>query len=119
MKKICIVEDNTSIRKLYSAVFKKAGFEIADFSDGSSAINWLQHNKPDVIIIDILLPDTNGIDLLATIKKIPGLDKIPAVAITGFSTPKDEEKFILAGFSKYFSKPVNVTTLADEVKSLL
>lgn len=119
MKTVCIVEDNASIRKLYSTVFKKSGLDVVDFPDASSVINWLKSNNPDLFIIDILLPDINGVDLVATIKKISGMEKIPAIAITGFSTSKDEDKFISAGFDKYFSKPVNITSLVEEIKKIL
>jgi two-component system alkaline phosphatase synthesis response regulator PhoP len=116
---ICVVEDNTPIRKLFCTLLKKAGFETVDFADGASAFEWIRENKPLLIILDILLPDTNGTDLLGKIKEIPDRENVPVIAVTGFANVNDKSKFMEMGFDSYIAKPVNTATFVDQVKQVL
>ena len=119
MKKICVIEDNMAIRKLFCTILKKDGYELYDFANGESALKELHAIKPDLIVMDILLPDVNGTELIARVKAIDGLSEIPVIAVTGFATEQDSKKFGDLGFSSYMSKPVNTAIFAEEVKKLL
>lgn len=116
---ICIIEDNTSIRKLFATLLKKSGYEIVDFGDGESALNWLNDNTPDCLIIDILLPDRNGTELVKIIRNLPNGDKLPLIAVTGFAHSQDKDKFINSGFDHYISKPVDTKSFVKEVESVI
>ncbi len=117
--KVLIIEDNFPIRKLFTTLLKKSSFEVAEFDSAGDGIEWLKSNKPDVIILDILLPDITGTDAILIIKGMDGMQDIPVIAVTGFAADTDKEKYLSAGFSHYMTKPVNVATFAQEVKSFI
>lgn len=117
-KAICVIEDNIPIRKLYSTILKKGGFVVNEFGDGMSAINWLKNNKTDAIIMDILLPDINGVELLKKVKEIDIHKNVKVCAITGFAQDNDKEKFLNEGFDFCLAKPINTGTFLDDVKSM-
>lgn len=118
-KKVCVIEDNTPNRKLFAMLLKKAGYEVFDFENATTALSWLQNNSIDIALIDILLPDMNGTELLDHIKKMPNQSNIKAIAITGFSSSSDRNKFLSKGFDGYFSKPINTSTFTSEIELFL
>lgn len=115
---ICVIEDNTPIRRLFCTILKKAGFEIVDFPDGYSAIEWVKDNHTSGIIMDILLPDLNGTELISMIRDLPNGAGVPIIAVTGFAQPNDKERFLALGFNSYIAKPINTGTFVAEVKEL-
>lgn len=118
-KLILIIEDNKPIRKLFSTLLKKSGYETADFDNANDTLEWLKNNSPKLIIMDILLPDMNGTELIHEVKKIDHIKDVPVVAVTGFATGNDREKYLNEGFDHYLSKPINTTTFVDEIKSII
>lgn len=118
-KKVCVIEDNLPIRKLFSAILKKGGFEVYDFDNAKDGIEWLKTTIPDIILLDILLPEISGLDAIKIIRAIPHYEDKPIIAVTGFAADSDKEKYISSGFNHYITKPVNVATFAQEVMGLL
>lgn len=116
---ICVIEDNTPIRKLFCTILKKAGFSTVDFADGKSALEWLDQNKPLAVIVDILLPDMNGTELHDQFRAKDHGKDVPMVAATGFAKSNDREKYLEMGFDAYIPKPVNTNTFADEIKTVI
>jgi len=119
MPVFCVIEDNLPIRKLFATLLKKAGYETHEFSDGSSALEFVGQNRPDGILMDILLPDTNGTDLLKKMREIPNGEGVPIIAVTGFAQHNDKEKYLQSGFDGYIAKPINTASFVDEVKSII
>jgi len=117
--KICIIEDNTPIRKLFSTILKKSGFDTIDFSDGKPALEWLENNKAEAVITDILLPDLSGTEILSIIRSKPDGNHVPMIAVTGFAKSNDREQFLNIGFDSYISKPINAATFADDVRKVI
>jgi len=115
---ICVIEDNIPIRKLYVTLLKKAGLNVIDFGDGTSALNWLKINKVKGIIMDILLPDINGNDLIKQVKALDNHKDSIICAITGFAQEQDKDKFLKDGFNFCLSKPINTATFVSEIKSM-
>lgn len=118
MSVVCVIEDNLPIRKLFSTLLKKSGHEIHEFADGRTALEFVESTKPDGILMDILLPDTNGTDLLKKMRNIPNGQGIPIIAVTGFAQHNDKEKYLQAGFDGYIAKPINTQSFVDEVNNL-
>ncbi len=118
-KRVCVIEDNLPIRKLFKAILKKSDFEVFDFDNAKDGIEWLKTTTPNIIILDILLPEISGLDAIKIIRNLPNYADIPIIAVTGFAADTDKEKYIQAGFNHYISKPVNVSTFGQEVSSLL
>lgn len=115
---VCVIEDNTPIRRLFCTILKKAGFETVDFSDGFSAVDWLKDNATSGIIMDILLPDLNGTELISMVRDLPNGEKVPIIAVTGFAQANDRERFMELGFDSYIAKPVNTATFVTEVQTI-
>jgi CheY-like chemotaxis protein len=116
---VCVVEDNAPIRKLFCTMLNKSGIKTVDFGNGASALSWLKINNAKGLILDILLPDANGSELLANIRNLVNHKNTPAIAVTGFAQNHDREKYMSQGFDHYISKPVNTSTFVSEVKQFL
>lgn len=116
---VCVIEDNTPIRKLFCTLLKRSGYETVDFDNGRSALDWLNNNKPKTIVMDILLPDINGTDLIKMVKGIEINKTTPVVAVTGFAATQDREKFIELGFLGYLAKPVNTSTFVSDLETII
>lgn len=116
---ICIIEDSKPIRRLFCTILEKSGFSTVDFEDAKTSIEWIKNNQADLIILDILLPDMNGTELLNQIRKVEGYASVPVIAITGFATANDKDKYLAQGFDAYMPKPVNTATFVQDVKAIL
>lgn len=116
---LCVIEDNSAVRSLYCSLLKKAGYEVVDFENGYSALAWIEQNQTACVIMDILLPDLNGTELIDMIKDLPNGGNIPLIAVTGFAQPEDEEGYVELGFVSYIAKPVDTATFAERVKTIL
>lgn len=119
MKKITVIEDNEAINKLFTTILLRNGYDVSSFRNGMSALEALPNIQPDLIIMDILLPDINGTELIHKVKELDKLQNVPIVAVTGFATGKDCKKMIELGFSNYISKPINTTLFVEEVKKMI
>ncbi len=118
-KTVCVVEDMAPIRKLIKTILEKSGLNVIDFANGKSFIDWIKDNKPTAAIIDILLPDMNGTELLKYIRSLPNGNSIAVIAVTGFAQTSDKEKYIQMGFDLYFAKPINSLSFPNEIKSII
>ncbi len=118
-KLICVIEDNTPIRKLFCTLLRKSGYNTIDFEDGSSALEWMKDNHPNLILMDILLPDLNGTELIGLVRAIDGYASTPIIAVTGFAGNQDRTKFLEIGFNGYISKPINTSSFVSDVEQFL
>lgn len=118
-KKVCIIEDNTPNRKLFAMLLKKAGYEVFDFENATISLDWLKDNPVDIVLMDILLPDMNGSELLNYVKSMPNQNNVKVIAITGFSSVSDRDKFLNQGFDGYLSKPISTTTFVNDIEVFL
>lgn len=116
---ICVIEDNMPIRKLFCTLLKKSGYETMDFGDGRSALDWLEGNDVKAILMDILLPDINGTDLIKLVRNFGNHATTPVVAATGFAASQDREKFLELGFTGYLAKPINTSTFVNELENFI
>lgn len=115
---IAIVEDNPPIRKLFSTVLQKAGFKTIEFENASDAIEGLKTEEVSTIILDILLPDKNGTELIEDLRSIKNYKDIPIIAVTGFALSSDQQKFMKLGFDGFIAKPINISSFANEIKDI-
>ncbi len=116
---ICIIEDNVPIRKLFCTLLKKNGIDTADFGDGTSGLNWLNQNTPDLLVVDILLPDMNGSEIMQSVRNTEAGKTMPIIAATGFAQANDREKYLEMGFDSYISKPINTSTFVQDIKLVI
>ncbi len=103
--KIAVVEDNPDNRMLVQALLEDT-YEISEYETGVEAIDGLGDDIPDLILLDISLPEMDGTEVLAWIRDQDALKDIPVIALTAHAMSGDREKFIASGFNDYVTKPI-------------
>ena len=115
-KRILIVEDNELNLKLFRDLLGANGFETLETKDGNEAVHMVRSQRPDLILMDIQLPEISGLDVTRKIKADPAISHIPIIAVTAFAMKNDEEKILQAGCDAYISKPISIQSFVETVK---
>ena len=116
-KTVMIVEDNDLNMKLFNDLLRANGYETLPMRNGHEALETLKETHPDLIIMDIQLPEISGLEVTRIIKQNERLRDIPVIAVTAFAMKGDEERIRQGGCEGYLSKPISVTTFIDTVKA--
>jgi signal transduction histidine kinase/CheY-like chemotaxis protein len=122
---ILVVEDQPINQTLISEVLELEGYQVELISEGFTLQDRIQNQMlsadslPDLILMDIQLPEVDGLELMRQLKKHPQWQKIPTIAVTAMAMPGDRDRCIAAGASDYVSKPIDVDQLSKKVKSIL
>jgi two-component system cell cycle response regulator DivK len=111
-----IVDDNEKNRKLAKTLLDAAGFTTIAAADGAEAVAVAGENVPDVILMDLRLPDMGGEEALRTLREDPTTARIPVVAMSALSLEGSGDWLRAAGFAGSVSKPIDVRTFADQVR---
>ncbi len=111
--KILCVEDNPQNMRLVRKILQHAGYEVLEAMDGLSAIDMTESGQPALILMDVNLPDIDGLEATRRIKATPHLAHIPIVALTANAMYGDRERCLDAGCDDYLSKPVNKAQLLE------
>jgi two-component system cell cycle response regulator DivK len=119
VKRILIVEDNLLSLTLLNDLLNVQGYEILKTSEGLEAINLARDKQPDLILMDIRLPDICGLDVTRLLKHDDLTKSIPIIAVTAFATPGDETKALESGCDGYITKPVVIQNLLRTIESFL
>ena len=119
MKKILIVDDEPNIVMTLEYAFKKQHFEVYIARDGSEALQILNNNIPDVVLLDIMMPNVDGYQTLEYIKKSDLLKNTKVVFLTAKNKASDIEKGLKLGVDKYLTKPFSVKKIVSEILGLL
>ena len=119
MALIYIVEDDKNISEIESFSLKNAGHQTVEFPDGRSFYKELAEKKPDLILIDIMLPDEDGLSILRKIREKRETKRIPVIMVTAKTTEIDKVKGLDNGADDYMTKPFGVMELVSRVKALL
>jgi two-component system, cell cycle response regulator DivK len=116
MKKILIVEDNPDSREILGLFVTKFGYQVLKASNSQEAITYAEAECPDLIFMDLDLPDADGIKTTAILKKNPKTSHIPVVAITAWISALWEERALRVGIETYLMKPVSPQTLKETIE---
>ena len=119
MALIYIVEDDQNIREIESFALKNSGYTIMDFECAKDFYHQLAEKVPDCILLDIMLPDEDGLEILKKIRSIPDTRKVPIMMITAKTTELDKVKGLDLGADDYITKPFGIMELISRVKALL
>lgn len=119
MKRVLVVEDNDANLYLMRFMFEKYGFHVLAAKSGAEGVERAITEKPDLIIMDIQLPDMNGYEATKKIKESDAARDIPVVALTSYAMAGDREKAFAAGCNGYITKPINPETFMEEIKTFL
>jgi len=103
--KIAVVEDNPDNRLLVQALLEDL-YEVSEFETGQDAVDGLLEDEPDLVLLDISLPEMDGTEVLAWIREQRSLRDVPVIALTAHAMAGDREKYLSAGFNDYVTKPI-------------
>jgi two-component system, cell cycle response regulator DivK len=118
-KTVLIVEDSELNMRLFNDLLEAFGYRVVKTREGRQALPLAREHKPDLIVLDIQLPDISGLDITDRLKKDPELKAIPVVAVTAFAMRGDEQKVMAAGCDAYLSKPISVTTFLETIRRFI
>lgn len=116
-KTVLIVEDNELNMKLFNDLLEAHGYATLKTADGIEAIELARTHRPDLILMDIQLPEVSGLEVTKWIKEDDALKSIPVIAVTAFAMKGDEERIREGGCEAYISKPISVGKFLDTVRA--
>lgn len=114
-KTVLIVEDNALSRKLVHDVLQAKGYRTLEADTAEAGITLARDQGPDLILMDIQLPDFDGVTALGRLRDLDATARIPVVALTAFAMREDRERFLQAGFDGYMTKPIDIKEFLVEV----
>ncbi|MFN8527020.1 MAG: response regulator [Anaerolineae bacterium] len=113
--RILCVEDNPQNMRLVRKILSSAGYEVIEAVDGNTGISETYNAKPDLVLLDINLPDIDGLDIARRLKADPEVSRIPLIALTANAMHGDRERCLEAGCNGYVPKPITKTELLGTV----
>jgi two-component system chemotaxis response regulator CheY len=118
-KVVLLVEDDASIRALLKRSLQRLGLKVFEASNGRAAINFLTNNKPDLVCLDLVLPELSGFDIITLIRRNRRFDALPVLVISARPLPEDQAQAREQGASAYLTKPFTRGEFEQCVRSLL
>jgi len=118
-KTVFIIEDEEDAAELFAEMMRVSGFRVFKTSKSEPAISMMSNDKPDIVLLDIMMPEISGLDILRQMRRDPNLAEIPVIVITAKSMPADIKNGMEAGASTYLTKPVGFQELKDAVERTL
>lgn len=120
MEKIVFVEDETTLQKMLSAALKEAGYDVITAADGEAGLAAVRSEKPDLVLLDLILPKMDGFTVLGEIKKDEVIAHIPVIVLTNLESIEDVEKVIALGATTYLVKAnYDLPDIVAKVKEVL
>ena len=119
MSTILIVEDNEKNMKLVRDILQHQGHTTIEAATGGDGVRLACERQPDLILMDIQLPDIDGITALGEIRKDSALDAVPVLAVSASVMPDEQQKIVTSGFDAYLTKPINLRQFLDTVQRFL
>ena len=116
VKKVLIVEDNELNMKLFHDLLDAQGYETFETREGLQALTLARRHRPDLILMDIQLPEVSGLEVTKWLKEDAELKSIPVVAVTAFAMKGDEERIREGGCEAYLSKPISIGKFIETIR---
>lgn len=116
---ILCIEDDVANRTLVRRVLEAEGYQVIEAEDGYAGLNLIRNRPPDLIIVDINLPDVDGYEVTAQLKKLESMAQVPVVAITANVMKGDRERSLAAGCDGYIQKPIDIDLLPQQIAGFL
>jgi len=118
-KTVLIIEDEEDAAELFAEMMRVNGFRVLKTSKSAPAISMMSKDKPDIVLLDIMMPEISGLDILRQMRRDPNLANIPVIVVTAKSMPADIKNGMEAGASTYLTKPVGFQELKEAVERTL
>lgn len=120
MKKILFIEDEATLQKTFAEILKSEGFEIISALDGESGLNLTRREKPDLVLLDLILPKLHGLEVLKEIKKDENTKNIPVIVLTNVESIEEIDKALELGATTYLVKSdYNLEEVVEKIKKAL
>lgn len=119
MTKILIIEDNEINMRLFSDLLKTKSYQVYECTEGAKALEMTKQLKPDLILMDIQLPDVDGLTATKMIRQTPAVAKTKIIAVTAFAMDGDAERILASGVDGYISKPIAIPAFFKTVEDIL
>lgn len=119
MKRILIIEDNENNRYLARFLLEQAGFEVETAMDGVEGLARARSGGFDLVVLDIQMPQMDGYETAAALRRDPASARIPIVGVSSFAMGGDREKALRVGFTGYIEKPIDPALFADAIRGFL
>ncbi|HWO39604.1 MAG TPA: response regulator [Candidatus Acidoferrum sp.] len=119
MIRILVAEDNAVNRELLRELLEARGYTVSEACDGQEALHMIEQTQPELLLLDIGMPVLDGFAVIRRIRENPSLAALPVVAVTAYAMRGDREKILKSGFDGYLSKPLNPSSLTEELDRLL
>ena len=116
MSTILIVEDNEKNMKLVRDILRHNGFATLEATTGLDGVQLARERRPDLVLMDIQLPDIDGIEALRRIREESALDRVPVIAVSASVMPDDQQKIVTSGFDAFVIKPINLKQFLETIK---
>ncbi|MBP7732483.1 MAG: response regulator [Caldisericia bacterium] len=113
---VLVVDDEIAIAKLIKFVLESNGYEVRIADDGETAISAIMDKKPDLVVLDLMLPTISGFDVLQNIRESMGITDLPVIVLTCRGQKEDRDKAIKLGATEYLTKPFSPTSLVNTLK---
>jgi two-component system, cell cycle response regulator DivK len=118
-KNILVVEDNDHLRQILASFIRFSGYDVLEAESGSEAIEKAALAKPDLILLDLTLPDLNGIDVARAIKKNVVTADIPIIACSAYASGEEMEEALRAGIVDYLEKPIAAALIKAKIEEFI
>ena len=118
-KKIVIVEDEPDTAEMFAEMMRLSGYHVLKSYGGTPAIALISHEIPDAVVLDVMMPDLSGLEVLRFLRRDPRLEKIPVIVVSAKSLPSDIKDGLDAGANKYLTKPVAFQDLNTAVRDVI
>lgn len=115
-KTVMIIEDETDAAEMFAEMMRVNGFRVIKMFSSAPAISLIAQEKPDLIILDVMMPDISGLEVVRYMRRDPNLEKIPVIIVSAKSMPNDIKTGLEAGASLYLTKPVGFLELKQAVE---
>jgi two-component system cell cycle response regulator DivK len=119
MSSILIVEDNEKNMKLVRDILAHHGHRVIEATTGEEGVRLALSEQPELILMDIQLPDISGVDALARIRSDPALDAVPVLAVSASVMPDEQQRIVGSGFDAFIAKPISIKPFLEAVKVAL
>jgi len=120
VKKIYVVEDDNKNMKLFRVLLRSTSdVEVIEATEGDEGLEVIKSGEPDLIILDIKLPNMSGIEICKNLRKIDKFKKVPIIAVTAHAMSEDKERILKAGFDEYMTKPIEIGIFRSTIRKYL
>jgi DNA-binding response OmpR family regulator len=119
VKKVMVVEDDPDVSSILGELLNVHGYEAILFSSGAKALAVIEELLPDILIMDLMMPEMNGFEICKAVRAMSTMRNLPMIAITGYDSVENRRKIFEAGIDDYLPKPFDVKALLQKISALI